>query len=314
MTAQRVLVSGGAGFLGSHLCERLLLDGCEVICLDNFATGVRENVLHLSDIGPFVLLDHDVTEPFRVEGDIHAVLHFASPASPADYARLPIETLRSGSVGTFNMLDLALEKSARYLLASTSEVYGSPLVHPQPEGYWGNVNPIGPRSVYDEAKRFSEAATMAYRRNHGLETSIIRIFNTYGPRMQVADGRAIPTFIGQALREKPITVSGAGAQTRSLCYVSDLVEGVVRMLNSDCPGPINLGNPNEMTILAVAEAVRVACGSTAPITFVPRPEDDPDQRKPDISLATDLLGWEPKVALADGINDTITWFRDRCTE
>lgn len=308
---QRALVAGGAGFLGSHICEGLLIGGYEVICLDDLSTGARENVAHLPAIGPFQLLVQDVVDPFRVEGEVHAVLHLASPASPVDYLRLPLNTLHSGSIGTLNTLELAREKGSRYLLASTSEVYGDPLVHPQHEGYWGNVNPIGPRSVYDEAKRFSEAAVMAYRRSFGLDTAIVRIFNTYGPRMRADDGRAIPTFIRQALDDEPITVSGTGSQTRSVCYVSDLVSGVFRLLDSGNPGPVNVGNPHEMTILEIAELVRQICGSTAPITFVPRPEDDPEQRRPDISLAKALLGWAPEVPIVNGLKETVAWFSEQ---
>ncbi|WP_055494449.1 UDP-glucuronic acid decarboxylase family protein [Streptomyces sp. TP-A0356] len=310
---ERAVVAGGAGFLGSHLCERLLTDGYEVICLDDLSTGRPQNVAHLSSFGPFSLVRQDITQPFTIDGDVHAVLHFASPASPVDYLRLPLNTLRSGSVGTLHTLELAREKGARYLLASTSEVYGDPLVHPQHEGYWGNVNPIGPRSVYDEAKRFAEASVMAYHRTYGLDTAIVRIFNTYGPRMRAHDGRAIPTFIRQALDDEPITVTGSGTQTRSVCYVSDLVEGVVRLLDSGCAGPVNLGNPQEMTVLEIAELVRRICGSSAPITYVPRPEDDPEQRRPDISLAAELLGWAPEVSVEEGLKETVAWFSEQHT-
>ncbi|MFC8532451.1 UDP-glucuronic acid decarboxylase family protein [Streptomyces sp. NPDC057249] len=306
-----MVVAGGAGFLGSHMCRRLLADGCEVICLDNFSTGNEANVAGLSALPEFSLLRQDVSEPFDIDGDVHAVLHFASPASPVDYLRLPLETLRSGSLGTFNTLDLAERKGARYLLASTSEVYGDPLIHPQHEGYWGNVNPIGPRSVYDEAKRFAEAAVMAYHRTRGVDTAIARIFNTYGPHMRAHDGRAIPTFVRQALANEPITVAGTGAQSRSVCYVSDLVEGLVRLLDSGSAGPVNLGNPQEMTVLELAELVRQICGSDTTITFVERPEDDPEQRRPDISRAAELLDWAPGVSAEVGLKDTVAWFAEQ---
>ncbi|ABD12903.1 nucleoside-diphosphate-sugar epimerase [Frankia casuarinae] len=304
----RAIVTGGAGFLGSHLCERLLGGGYEVICFDNFITGRPENVEHLLADPRFRLVNRDVNDFIYVSGPVDAVLHFASPASPVDYYELPIETLKVGSLGTFHALGLARQKNARFLLASTSESYGDPQVNPQPEGYWGNVNPVGPRSVYDEAKRFSEAVTMAYRRKHGVDTGIVRIFNTYGPRMRVDDGRAIPAFISQALRGEPITVAGDGTQTRSICYVDDLIDGIVRLLHSDLPGPVNIGNPHEMSILDTAVLVRDLCGSTAPITFVPRPQDDPSVRQPDITLARTLLGWEPKTSLHDGLTRTISWF------
>ncbi|MEV5600298.1 UDP-glucuronic acid decarboxylase family protein [Streptomyces sp. NPDC052299] len=306
-----MVVAGGAGFLGSHICRRLLADGCEVICLDNFSTGNEENVADLSALPEFTLLRQDVSEPFDIDGDLHAVLHFASPASPVDYLQLPLETLRSGSLGTFNTLELAHRKGARYLLASTSEVYGDPLIHPQHEGYWGNVNPIGPRSVYDEAKRFAEASVMAYHRTRGVDTAIARIFNTYGPHMRAHDGRAIPTFIRQALANEPITVAGTGAQSRSVCYVSDLVEGLVRLLDSGSTGPVNLGNPQEMTVLELAELVRQICGCDVEITFVARPEDDPEQRRPDISLAGELLDWAPEISAEVGLKDTVAWFGER---
>ena len=307
----RVLVTGGAGFLGSHLCENLLASGGEVICMDNLVTGRRENIAHLEDDERFTFVEHDVVAPFEVQGRLDAVLHFASPASPIDYLRLPVETLEVGSLGTSNALRLAERKGARFLLASTSETYGDPLVHPQPESYWGNVNPVGPRSVYDEAKRFAEATTMAYRRHRGVDTGIVRIFNTYGPRMRADDGRAIPTFIPQALRGEPITVAGDGRQTRSVCYVDDLVEGIIRLLLSPHPGPVNIGNPHELSVLELAETIRDLCGSESPVTFVPRPEDDPCIRRPDISLANELLDWAPSVGLTDGLNRTIEWFRDQ---
>jgi dTDP-glucose 4,6-dehydratase len=305
----RVLVTGGAGFLGSHLCENLLASGGEVICMDNLVTGRRENIAHLEDDDRFTFVEHDVVAPFEVEGRLDAVLHFASPASPIDYLRLPVETLEVGSLGTSNALRLAERKGARFLLASTSETYGDPLVHPQPESYWGNVNPVGPRSVYDEAKRFAEATTMAYRRHRGVDTGIVRIFNTYGPRMRADDGRAIPTFIPQALRGEPITVAGDGSQTRSVCYVDDLVEGIIRLLLSPHPGPVNIGNPHELSVLELAETIRDLCGSESPVTFVPRPEDDPCVRRPDLSLANELLDWAPSVGLSDGLKRTIEWFR-----
>jgi dTDP-glucose 4,6-dehydratase len=304
----RVAITGGAGFLGSHLCERLLADGAEVVCVDNFLTGRPENVEHLFANRDFRLIDRDVTEYLHVPGPLDAVLHFASPASPVDYYRLPIETLMVGSVGTRNALGLAKAKGARFLLASTSEAYGDPKVHPQPETYWGNVNPVGPRSMYDEAKRFAEALTMAYRNSRGVNTGIIRIFNTYGPRMRANDGRAIPTFISQALRGEPITVAGDGSQTRSVCYVDDLIEGITRLLWSDLPGPVNIGNPHELTILDTARLVRELCGSDAPITFIPRPVDDPTVRQPDITVARERLGWEPNVPVGDGLARTIAWF------
>jgi dTDP-glucose 4,6-dehydratase len=277
--------------------------------MDNLVTGRRENIAHLEDDERFTFVEHDVVAPFEVEGRLDAVLHFASPASPIDYLRLPVETLEVGSLGTSNALRLAERKGARFLLASTSETYGDPLVHPQPESYWGNVNPVGPRSVYDEAKRFAEATTMAYRRHRGVDTGIVRIFNTYGPRMRADDGRAIPTFIPQALRGEPITVAGDGSQTRSVCYVDDLVEGIIRLLLSPHPGPVNIGNPHELSVLELAETIRDLCGSESPVTFVPRPEDDPCVRRPDLSLANELLDWAPSVGLSDGLKRTIEWFR-----
>jgi len=307
--AETVVITGGAGFLGSHLSQRLLADGCSVICLDNFCTGTQDNIAHLIEDPAFRLIRYDVTEYLHVGGRVDAVLHFASPASPVDYLELPIETLKVGSIGTMHALGLARDKGARFLLASTSEVYGDPLVHPQGEDYWGNVNPVGPRGVYDEAKRFSEALAVAYRKNHGVDTKIVRIFNTYGPRMRPKDGRAIPAFTYQALRGEPITVSGDGSQTRSVCYVDDMVEGIVRMLWSPHPGPVNLGNPNELTVLDLAETIRRMTGSRSPITFVPRPQDDPMVRQPRIDLAKQLLGWKPEVGLQDGLARTIAWFR-----
>jgi dTDP-glucose 4,6-dehydratase len=305
----RTAVTGGAGFLGSHLCERLLADGEEVICLDNFVTGAPANVEHLIDRDGFRLIRADVTDFIHVAGPVDNVLHFASPASPIDYLQLPIETLKVGSIGTLHTLGLAKEKGARYLLASTSETYGDPAVHPQPESYWGHVNPVGPRGVYDEAKRFAEAMTMAYRRYHDVDTAIVRIFNTHGPRMRPNDGRAIPNFVRQALRGDPITVAGDGTQTRSIQYVEDLVEGVVRLLRSGHAGPMNIGNPHEVSMLDLATTIRELCGSSSEIVFIPRPEDDPAIRQPDIALALDVLGWEPKVEFRDGLQHTIDYFR-----
>jgi dTDP-glucose 4,6-dehydratase len=307
---QRAVVTGGAGFLGSHLCERLLDGGYEVLCLDDFCTGTPVNVEHLIERDGFRLVRVDVTEFIHISGEVDAVLHFASPASPIDYLQLPIHTLKVGSVGTLHALGLAREKGARFLLASTSECYGDPLVHPQPESYWGNVNPIGPRGVYDEAKRFGEAMTMAYRNSHGVDTAIVRIFNTFGPRMRPRDGRAIPTFIRQALVNEPITVAGDGSQTRSVCYVDDLIEGILRLLDCGHPGPMNIGNPQELTVLELAERIRALAGSSSPIVFVPRPQDDPTVRQPDIGLARHTLGWEPKVDIDDGLARTIHWFRE----
>jgi dTDP-glucose 4,6-dehydratase len=308
---RRAVVTGGAGFLGSHLCERLLEEDYEVICLDNFLTGAPTNVDHLLGRDGFRLVRADVSDYIHVVGTVDAVLHFASPASPIDYLQLPIHTMKVGSIGTLHSLGLAKEKRARFLLASTSEVYGDPQVHPQPESYWGNVNPVGPRGVYDEAKRFAEALTMAYRQTHGVDTAIVRIFNTFGPRMRPNDGRAIPTFIRQALNGESITVAGDGSQTRSVCYVDDLVEGIVRVLHSDLGGPVNLGNPHEMSVLELAQWVRELIGSASPIEFVARPQDDPTVRQPDISYARTALGWEPRVPVEDGLKQTIEWFRER---
>ncbi len=305
----RAVVTGGAGFLGSHLCEALLARDIEVLCLDNFLTGTPANVAHLLEHPGFRLVRADVTDYVHVPERADHVLHFASPASPIDYAELPIHTMKVGSIGTLHSLGLAKEKGARFLLASTSETFGDPLVHPQPESYWGNVNPVGPRGVYDEAKRFAEAMVSAYRRTHGVDTAIVRIFNTYGPRMRPRDGRAIPTFIRQALLGEPLTVAGDGSQTRSVCYVSDLVEGLLRLLLSGEPGPMNIGNPQEIPVLQLAERIRDLTGSTSEITFVPRPEDDPTVRQPDISLARRALGWEPRVGLDDGLQRTVDWFR-----
>ena len=306
---RRAVVTGGAGFLGSHLCERLLADGMEVVCLDNFSTGTPSNVEHLLEDPAFHLVRCDVTEYVHVPGPVHQVLHFASPASPVDYLRLPLETLKVGSTGTLHALGLAKEKGARFLLASTSETYGDPQVHPQPESYWGHVNPVGPRGVYDEAKRFAEALTMAYRRSRDVDTAIVRIFNTYGPRMRPNDGRAIPTFIRQALRGEPLTVAGDGSQTRSVCFVDDEVSGLLSLLRSDLSGPVNIGNPFEQSVLSLAEMIRDICGSESEIAFVPRPTDDPTVRQPDITLARGELGWEPSVDVREGLERTVAWFR-----
>jgi dTDP-glucose 4,6-dehydratase len=307
----RVLITGGAGFIGSHLCERFLADGADVICMDNFLTGTPDNVAHLFSNPRFTFIQQDVTNYIYVKGPLDAILHFASPASPVDYLELPIQTLKVGSLGTHKALGLAKEKGARFLLASTSECYGDPLVHPQNEDYWGNVNPIGPRGVYDEAKRFAEAMTMAYHRTHGVATRIVRIFNTHGPRMRLRDGRVVPNFIAQALGGEPLTVYGDGSQTRSFCYVSDLVEGIVRLLGSDYSGPVNCGNPAEVTILQFAERIKALTKSKSEIVFRPLPVDDPKQRQPDITRARTLLGWEPKVGLEDGLRHTIEYFRDK---
>jgi dTDP-glucose 4,6-dehydratase len=306
---RRAVVTGGAGFLGSHLCERLLDEGYDVTCLDDFSTGSAANCAHLAERDGFRLVRADVTDFVHIGGPVDAVLHFASPASPVDYLELPIHTLKVGSVGTMHALGLAREKGARFLLASTSECYGDPLVHPQPESYWGNVNPVGPRSVYDEAKRFGEAVTTAFRTTYGVDTGIVRIFNTYGPRMRPYDGRAIPTFIRQALAGEPLTVAGDGSQTRSVCYVDDLIEGIVRLLHSGLAGPVNIGSPHELSVLELAEAVRDLVGSGSPIEFVPRPQDDPTLRRPDITVAREKLGWEPVVGLGEGLARTIEWFR-----
>ncbi len=305
------MVTGGAGFLGSHLCDRLLRDGWQVTCVDNLVTGVATNLAHLRNNGQFRFLQHNVSEHLELDGTVDAVLHFASPASPVDYERHPIHTLKVGTLGTHNMLGLARAKNATFLLASTSEVYGDPLVHPQPETYWGNVNPIGPRGVYDEAKRAAEAFTMAYHRAHGLKTRIVRIFNSFGPRMRISDGRAAPNFIGQALNNEPLTVYGDGSQTRSLCYVDDLIEGVVLLLRADYAEPVNIGNPEEVTVLQLARLIRDLCESRSEIVFRPLPEDDPKQRRPDITRARQVLGWEPKTSLEEGLTKTIASFQAR---
>jgi dTDP-glucose 4,6-dehydratase len=311
----RVLVTGGAGFIGSHLCDYLLAHGHDVICMDNLITGSTANIAHLAGNDRFLFVKHDVTNYIFVEGELDAVLHFASPASPIDYLEFPIQTLKVGALGTHKVLGLSRAKGARFLLASTSEVYGDPLVHPQAEDYWGNVNPIGPRGVYDEAKRFAEAMTMAYHRTHGVDTRIGRIFNTYGPRMRLQDGRVVPNFIAQALRGEPLTVYGDGTQTRSFCYVSDLIDGICRLFLSDVTDPVNIGNPHEMTILEFAHKVIELSGSSSPVVFVhpedARVRDDPKLRKPDITRARNLLGWDPEVHVAEGLRHTIEWYRNR---
>jgi dTDP-glucose 4,6-dehydratase len=305
----RAVITGGAGFLGSHLCEYMLEKGWEVVCLDNLVTGSESNIAHLRPNPKFSFALKDVSQFIHVDGPVDAVLHFASPASPPDYLKLPIQTLKVGALGTHNALGLAMAKKAKFLLASTSECYGDPDVSPQPESYWGHVNPIGPRGVYDEAKRFAEAITMAYHRYHGVDTRIVRIFNTYGPRMRLNDGRALPNFLYQALAGEPITVYGEGQQTRSFCYVTDLIEGIYRLLESNEHEPVNIGNPNEITILEFAERVRKLVGAKAPIVFRPLPQDDPKQRCPDISKARRILHWEPKVNLEDGLQRTYDYFR-----
>ncbi|MEO3791923.1 UDP-glucuronic acid decarboxylase family protein [Nonomuraea sp. B10E15] len=304
----RALVTGGAGFLGSYLCERLLDEGAEVVCMDSFLTGGPRNVEHLMDRPEFRLIECDLTGYVHVPDRLDLVLHFASAASPADYLRYPIETLRVGSAGTLHALGLAREKGARFVLASTSEVYGDPLEHPQRETYWGNVNPVGPRSVYDEAKRFAESLTTAYRHSRGTDTGIVRIFNTYGPRMRPFDGRAIPTFIRQALKGEPITITGDGSQTRSVCYVDDTVSGILAMARSHFGGPVNIGNPDELTMLELATMIKELAGSSSEIVFIDRPADDPRVRRPDTSLAAEQLGWRARVPAAEGLGRTIEWF------
>lgn len=308
----RTLITGGAGFLGSHLCDRLIAEGHEVLCMDNLITGSTDNIAHLfeRDDERFTFIKHDVTNFIHVSGELDYVLHFASPASPADYLRMPIQTLKVGALGTHKALGLAKAKGARLLLASTSEVYGDPLVHPQPEDYWGNVNPIGMRGVYDEAKRFAEAITMAYQRYHGVETRIVRIFNTYGPRMRIDDGRALPTFMSQALNGEPLTVYGDGSQTRSFCYVDDLVEGIYRLLLSDENEPVNIGNTQEITIKEFAEEIIDLTGSKSTITYEELPKDDPQVREPDITKARETLGWSPTVDRREGLRKTLDYFRE----
>ncbi len=307
----RALVTGGAGFLGSHLCDYLLEKGWEVVCVDNEATGSRRNIEHLLGNGRFQFVHCDVSSGLSYSDGLDYVLHFASPASPPDYLALPIETLQVGSVGTFHALQLAQDKAAKFLLASTSECYGDPDISPQPETYWGHVNPIGPRSVYDEAKRFAEALTMAFHRTRGVDTRIVRIFNTYGPRMRLNDGRALPNFVYQALSGKPITVYGDGSQTRSFCYVSDLIEGIYRLMQSDEHYPLNIGNEQEITILEFAQRIKRLMGSAVAIVFEPLPQDDPKQRRPDISKARQLLDWEPRVSLEEGLQSTLRYFREQ---
>ena len=306
----RTLVTGGAGFLGSHLCEYLVNKEHEVICMDNLITGSKQNISGIKS-GNFHFVNHNVSEFIDLDGDLDYILHFASPASPIDYLELPIQTLKVGALGTHNALGVAKAKNATFLLASTSEVYGDPLVHPQPEEYWGNVNPIGPRGVYDEAKRFAEAITMAYHRTHGINTKIVRIFNTYGPRMRIKDGRAIPNFLKQALTGEDLTIYGNGSQTRSFCYVTDLVEGIYRLLMSDQHEPVNIGNPIEMTIQQMADKILQATQSKSKIVQVPLPEDDPKTRQPNITLARKLLDWEPKVSLDEGLESTLKYFKQQ---
>lgn len=304
----RIVVTGGAGFVGSHFCNYLLEKGHSVICLDNLLTGTMENITHLLGNDEFTYVEQNVTEYISVEGRVDAVLHMASPASPVDYLKLPIPTLKVGSIGTLNALGLAKEKKSKFLLTSTSEVYGDPKVHPQPEGYWGNVNPVGPRGVYDEAKRFAEALTMAYHRAHNVDTHIVRIFNTYGPRMRLNDGRALPAFISQALRDEDLTVFGDGSQTRSFCYISDMVEGLYKLLMSDEHDPVNIGNPSEITVLQLAREIIELTSTRGKVVFKPLPQDDPKVRRPDISKAQRVLGWEPRVDRQEGLKETVKYF------
>jgi dTDP-glucose 4,6-dehydratase len=311
---KRVLITGAAGFLGSHLCDRFIKEGCTVIAMDNLITGDLKNIEHLFKLKEFEFYHHDVSKFIHVSGELNYILHFASPASPIDYLKIPIQTLKVGSLGTHNCLGLALAKKARILVASTSEVYGDPLVHPQTEEYWGNVNPVGPRGVYDEAKRFQEAITMAYHTFHDVETRIIRIFNTYGPRMRLNDGRALPAFIGQALRGEDLTVFGDGSQTRSFCYVDDLVEGIYRLLLSDYEQPVNIGNPDEISLKDFAEEIIKLTGTKQKIVYKPLPKDDPKQRKPDITKAKEILHWQPKVARAEGLKITYDYFKSLSKE
>lgn len=310
----RIVITGGAGFIGSHLCERFIAEGHDVVCIDNFLTGREANIAPLTASPHFQLLRHNLTQPLTLPGPLDQILHFASPASPSDYLKYPIQTLKVGSVGTLNALGIAKAHGARFLLASTSEVYGDPQVHPQPESYWGHVNPVGPRGVYDEAKRFAEALTMAYHRQDGLNTRIARIFNTYGPRMRGDDGRAIPMFIGQALRGEPLTVFGDGRHTRSFCYIDDLVEGICRLMVSDVHEPVNLGSSDERSVLDIAKTILAAIPGTASrIAFRPLPQDDPKQRRPDLTRAKALLQWQPRIPLADGLARTIAWFQQQPT-
>ncbi len=311
MKKKKVLITGGAGFLGSHLADRFLKEGYHVIAMDNLLTGSIHNIEHLFGLKEFEFYHHDVSKFVHVSGELDYILHFASPASPIDYLKMPIQTLKVGSLGTHNLLGLARAKGARILVASTSEVYGDPNVHPQTEDYWGNVNPVGPRGVYDEAKRFQEAITMAYHTYHDVETRIIRIFNTYGPRMRLDDGRVLPAFIGQALRGEDLTVFGDGSQTRSFCYVDDLVEGIYRLLLSDYPHPVNIGNPDEITIKEFGEEIIRLTNTSQKLIYKPLPKDDPKQRQPDITLARQLLGWEPKVSRADGLKITLEYFKEK---
>ena len=308
MAPRRALVAGGAGFIGSHLCDRLLADGHHVTVVDSLITGRIRNIAHLRRQRRFRFIKHDIVKPLTPPGPIDWVFNLASPASPVDFPRIPLQILLTGACGSRNLLELAMKKNARYLMASTSEVYGDPEVHPQPESYWGHVNPIGPRSCYDEAKRFAEALTMAYHRVHGLDTRIIRIFNTYGPRMRLNDGRVVPALVDQALRRKPLTVFGDGRQTRSFCYVSDLVDGICRLMASRVVEPVNIGNPHEMTIIEFARAIKRITGTRSAIVFKPLPADDPKQRRPDITRARSLLGWRPQVGFEQGIRTTIEWF------
>jgi len=307
----RILVAGAAGFIGSHLCDRLLAEGHEIYAVDNFITGSPENIRHLGDDPRFCFIEHDVVKPFEPPGPVDAVMNLASPASPVDYLEHPIETLEVGSKGSQNLLEIARKYQAKYLVTSTSECYGDPLEHPQVETYWGNVNPVGPRSCYDESKRYAEAITMAYHRTYQLRTNIARIFNTYGPKMQLDDGRVVPAFIDQALRGEPLTVFGSGSQTRSFCYVRDMVDGLYRLLLSEERYPVNLGNPTELTILQFALKIKEAAGSDAPIEFRPLPQDDPKRRRPDISKAKRILGWEPRVSLDEGLEETLAYFRTK---
>ena len=308
---KRAVITGGAGFLGSHLCEKLIKNNIQVVCLDNLSTGSLENIEHLFGNENFKFIKHDVTNFIHVPGNVDYILHFASPASPIDYLEMPIQTLKVSSLGTHNMLGLALEKKARVIIASTSEVYGDPEIHPQTEDYWGNVNPIGPRGVYDEAKRFSEAMTMAYHRFHGVETRIVRIFNTYGPRMRLNDGRALPAFVSQALKGEDITVFGDGSQTRSFCYVDDLIEGIFRLLMSDETNPVNIGNPEEITIKEFAEEIQSLIDTNSKIVYKELPTDDPKVRKPDITRAKTILGWEPKINRSEGLKITLDYFKNK---